>query len=399
MENQISAKKLILRTFGYLLITLVGAYFLSWAVAEGFFAVSDLNYRFNPRRYAQVLNYLKTDEGNKPLHLVIGASEVETGFRPDIFDEEMKQTGNSPFASLNLGFRGMSPLMFKKLCARLLEMSAQTGRRYKLISVSFVADRHTKKARSTLFSKLFDRDILAEVTSYPMLKKDFLDSPKDALPVAMNKFFFHSQKDATVLTLAQVIFSQIGIKIFHRSHLAEMPPNAIFATLWYNRLFNFDPAWNPAYQGFNNWGLPRSAPYLLPILKNYQESAAINEELLKRYQDQFEIQDLDFSDEYLDLTSEGLRSLKTISDHVELINIPLNPIIPFSPGAKDRLETALQKIAHSADVPVLDYEKISLENNDFIDILHLSFKGGEKFSRAFAQDVRSRFYSAKNEDR
>jgi hypothetical protein len=296
-----------------------------------------------------------------PMALIFGASEMEVGFQPDVFDEAMNKKGE-PITSFNLAVRNGVPVF-----SYLIEQVKAAGVRPDLAIVKFSPAFLTTAAREHW---ALSDDVLSSVLSL----RDLLREPFDrAIALFADRYFFDGMSPVMArYYLADWFDSTRRFKWSRNSPL-----------VFRNRDLNQEPAWDFAARGFFYFGLPKTKTALDSVLREYQ-APDVQQAVFDYHKRCCDIEGLHFDVGLVRDFIVNVRELKSLSKRVVLLYFPDR--VSRNADETQRLLQIMETVAKQSGVEWLNVEA-HFSAEDFIDPVHLTFDASKRLSKRIAEQL------------
>lgn len=336
---------------------------------------ASLAQEWQKERLRTSLEFIGTIPPQKPLTLMLGTSEMQSGFDPLEFDRVMAENRGRRSYMLNMAVDNLgrwTPLYLARL---IYELKAR-DLRPKIVFIHIPGMWLTEHARQFTHyeAKFFD---LPPILYNRELLWNFPAEREDRVMAAINKWVFAER-------------SLLQLPFFFKTlspQRAKTPSEVARWRLWFRPEFHTYPAWNPAVQGrfqFNIEEYPQLVRRLMHLAHSERGVAAA---AVKR------VKCCDFVNYYMDNQyvaeiADALRELKKVTDHIVIVDAPESPYFKRSADSINRYHAALQTIARAADAEVwIASDSAEFIPQDFVDISHFSPEGARKLAAALARRV------------
>lgn len=337
-------------------------------------------------RYKMALDFLRDNSSRlDQFILVIGPSEIETGFDAALANKLLQEHGIN-FTVINLGFRNLNNTMLERLLISLkliLNSNESPNSKFPMILLKVAPAQLTKKGE--LWNSASLPDAQAAIYNLDHLRMDLRDGRNigESANILITKYFLYETSGASIVESLFFYASEL----FLGSKIKALPGNALLNDLWTDSKFHQEPAWNPKLYGFHNWEGESQNPLAKAHLEAIRTAQKITPNL-RYHEHRTGVVSLSTSPALVERYSELVRKFKGLSDKTLLFYFPEHAYISRRPQRNGRLKKLLNEIEVKAGVPLMDIRKLSrFTFEDHLDAQHLSPPGVTKFSTILTQKI------------
>lgn len=318
-------------------------------------------------------------EENKEYAYFWGASEIESGLNTDVIDRLFIQA-NQRYHAINVGMRSVYPVVYTTFAQAVAEKLNSMKRQIPISFINVPVNKLTNQYLLTFGGSDFSEQISSFVSmqNRRLLKRN----PNTFISSLARHYLFFDQS----LNGPSFYLDRVYRRFLRRE---EEPDNEIFFSLWSKRIFYERPTWSKERRGTYSWNLPESEPEF----QKYSDLKKDRKVALESYRI-FErccgMVTLDFNDGLLNEFVHFVNTIKLVSDQVVLYHIPEEQEFRHyrGPAAENEQRLLFSQLEERTGLKVRRFGEIEFESDDYIDFLHLSEKGQEKYYTWLFQFIR-----------
>ncbi len=328
------------------------------------------------RRYKTAMGRFSDLKGRAVL--VLGASEIESGFKPDVFDQFAKDAN---LRSYNFAFRNMSPTNLGSLVQQM-KFSRHDKLKVESIYIKFapsdlthVAAKATAGVDDEVSAQIFSRHFLLSNITMPNLKTLAIKELQGGYSTA--------NLNQSLRSLYLQALSRFTGQNFMLGHPLDRPRYH----LWVDPDFNGSPEWDLDRRGFHERSKPSSARQLNSLIEMQQRPDYLNFNFQVQER-RSEVISLNFSPKLISDFKSQLSEVRKLSDQVVLFYFPDHPKLPRTEETKVRVENLLTELCNIEHIRCLRLDR-AFSAIDYYDAFHLTSDSSDKLSRLLAEDFKN----------
>ncbi|MGE4132679.1 MAG: hypothetical protein AB7F86_13630 [Bdellovibrionales bacterium] len=337
-------------------------------------------------RIRESLSYLGALHETRPVILLVGTSELQSGLDPMRIDSLLSHRGLTTL-TLNMSVDNLG-LWMPMYLARLASEIRRSGVRPKLIAVHVPLSSITKRAQNRFSVRMKSEDIASILLNRDLLFSSGL-STSDVVLTAFNKWILGERSVQKMARMAHMILPGRG------GDFSEIDFSARF-DLWYSRESHPEPAWDPTRQGQFYFNIEKEPDWVRDKIQTMQEGD-VYLKVLNQYRKCCDYERLEISPEYLSWMEPRLAELASLTEQLVLLVLPEHPEYRRGYRSAGNLERALKEMKPSGQSEVWHFDLgQTAEPTDFLDISHLSPSGVIKLTDEFVDKVDRLFSKTEN---
>lgn len=306
----------------------------------------------------------------------LGSSEIEIGFDPQIFDREMS-VSSRPSVSYNFAVRNVGAI-FPFYLQRFHHEFSKHKIKPHILFINMAPSRLTHRATVSLSEQLKNHDlptVYFDTAIWNELNLSFFEKGL----IWIDKYLFGERRPGQLsFFLSESLRTLVGRNESDRR----------LADFWHSPRFHPEPAWDESKRGQFYWNL-ENEPALQASFGVLQSDEGFDF-LLERYDACCDFLGLDLNEGYLEEVALYIKKMKENAERVILVHLSENPRLVRSEKMMTHLTDITTRLAASSGVEVwFAGELEKFEKDDYIDVIHFSPKGAQKFSAALARKLKT----------
>lgn len=311
-------------------------------------------------------------DSQQDLVLFLGASEIEVGFDPVLFDQELRARGYESHA-LNIAVRNNGtffPLYLERV-AMDLEQSHQRAR---VLFIHFPISRFTTKAIHHYSEVTKTHDLPSSYFKASLWNRVPMSSEEKFL-MLVNKWAFNEH---SLMQIPLILNRPLRSSIDRQDE--DVKDLALF---WNESYRNEADAWDPSTRGRFYHDIDENSLVILNAKKFLQNRENLIGSIL-RHDICCDFRYLDLNKDYTLKVIQSLKNLARYADHVVIVNIDEYPRFRRSESSLQRRDAFLKEAAAAIGGEIWH---IDTHEQMYVDLLHFSPAGAHLFSKELSKRV------------
>ncbi|CAN5673652.1 hypothetical protein BH10BDE1_BH10BDE1_16650 [soil metagenome] len=335
------------------------------------------------RRYSLAMKQFAKIHGHTVLFL--GSSEVESGVKPNLFDQSLASDGLHA-TSYNFGFRNMSPRNLGDLI-REMQFSRAADLKVDAVYIRFAPSDLT--VATQIATEAVDDEVAANIFSNSYLLGDLTEANLKLLVIKHLQGGFTSVNlNESLRFLALQAIGRLINQKFSSWNELDVPRYK----LWIERRYNAAPEWNIARKGFHDRAADLNKPDSENELRLIYEQQALPPNLKFNFavqETRSGIRTLNLSPKLIAEFKDQLEALRQLTDNVVLFYVPDHPELPRTNEARMRVNALITELCKSSLVRCLRFDlERTFTAKGYYDTSHLKPGDVDKLTLHLAEDFK-----------